>query len=75
MVVLGHRTKEIPRKTNLLRSTFNAHYPRPELFCIFQSGAIPGQVLASHPNASYIPIKLVQVAKVVEHDITDVVIF
>jgi hypothetical protein len=42
---------------------------------IFQTGAVPDKVLASHPNASCFPIKLVQAAKVVDDNITDKVFF
>src|SRR5690606_24893783 len=63
------------RKSQLLRSTIDAHHMCPEGLCVCQTGAIPDEVLASHPNASCFPIKLVQVAKVGEDNITDEVIF
>jgi len=67
--------EEVLRQSDLFRSTLYTHYPVAELVCVCEFFAIPGEMLACHPNPCFLPVKPVQFDQVAEHDITQFVIF
>lgn len=42
---------------------------------VVQTIAVPGQMLASYSNASHIPIKLVKIIQVADHNIMQFIFF